>query len=128
VATGEVDFALVDSDDAVNRLKQGKVVEMIFPDQEADGMGCLILPNAVLMIQGAPHQDAARKLIDYLLSSETEQKLAFADCAQIPLHRGVKVPPEVPKIETLHVMQFSHVQMAQKMQEIQPILKSWAGL
>lgn len=128
VGSGEVDFALVDSDDAVNRLKQGKEVEMIFPDQAADGIGCLILPNAVLMIQGAFHGEAARKLIDYLLSPETEQKLAFADCAQIPLHPGVKVPPEVPKIETIRVMRFSHVQMAQKMQEIQPILKSWAGL
>lgn len=33
VAKGEVDFGLVDSDDAVNRMRQGKPVDMICPDQ-----------------------------------------------------------------------------------------------
>src|SRR6266705_1441443 len=39
VATGQVDFSLVDSDDAVNRKKQGKPVEIIYPDQEPSGLG-----------------------------------------------------------------------------------------
>src|SRR5947199_1850901 len=33
VATGQVDFSLVDSDDAVNRKKQGKPVEIVYPDR-----------------------------------------------------------------------------------------------
>src|SRR5206468_1564602 len=89
VATGEVDFSLVDSDDAVNRKKQGKPVEIIYPDQEANGLGVLILPNAVALIKGGPHADNGKQLIDYLISKTTERKLAFADCAQIPLHAGV---------------------------------------
>src|SRR6266699_3779641 len=47
VVTGHVDFSLVDSDDAVNTKKQGKPVEMIYPDQDPDGIGVLILPNAL---------------------------------------------------------------------------------
>src|SRR5438093_5955909 len=39
VAAGQVDFSLVDSDDAVNRKKQGKPVEIIYPDQDANGLG-----------------------------------------------------------------------------------------
>jgi len=88
VASGEFLFSLVDSDDGVNRMRQGKPVEMIFPDQGKDESGCLIIPNTVLLIKGAKHPENAKKLIDFLLSGETEKKLAFADCAQIPLHPG----------------------------------------
>ena len=127
VASGEFDFSLVDSDDAVNRSRQGKPVEMVYPDQGADEIGCLIFPNAAVLIKGAPHPGNARKLIDYLLSKETERKLAFADCAQIPLHSGVQTPSDVPKIEDVKVMQVAYAGVAQKLQEIQPFLKEWVG-
>jgi len=127
VATGEVDFSLVDSDDAVNRKKQGKPVEIIYPDQEANGLGVLILPNAVALIKGGPHADNGKQLIDYLLSKTTERKLAFADCAQIPLHAGVDTPPKVRRIEDIKTMHVGYADLARKMEEIQPFLKEWAG-
>src|SRR5213592_631026 len=79
VAAGQVDFSLVDSDDAVNRKKQGKPVEIVYPDQDANGLGVLILPNAVAPVKGGPHTHNGKQLIDYLLSKSTERKLAFAD-------------------------------------------------
>ena len=127
VATRQVDFSLVDSDDAVNTKKQGKPVEMIYPDQEPNGIGVLILPNALAPIKGAPHEENGKRLIDYLLSKETERKLAFADCAQIPLHSGVEIPPEIPRIEEIKPMRVSYADLARKMEEIQPFLKEWAG-
>jgi iron(III) transport system substrate-binding protein len=128
VTSGEFDFSLVDSDDAANRIKQGKSVEMIVPDQEKNGVGSLILPNAVVLIKKSPHPKQARKLIDYLLSKETERKLAFADCAQIPLHPGVETPPAVPRLEKIRVMKADYAAIAREMQEIQPFLKTWSGL
>jgi iron(III) transport system substrate-binding protein len=127
VATGQVDFSLVDSDDAVNTKKQGKPVEMIYPDQDPDGIGVLILPNAVALIKGAPHEENGKRLIDYLLSKETERKLAFADCAQIPLHSGVETPLEIRRIEDIKTMRVSYADLARKTDEIQPFLKEWAG-
>jgi len=127
VATGQVDFALVDSDDAVNTKKQGKPVEMIYPDQEPNGIGVLILPNALALIKGAPHEENGKRLIDYLLSKETERKLAFADCAQIPLHSDVETPPEIRRIEEIKTMRVSYADLARKTDEIQPFLKEWAG-
>jgi len=127
VALGQFDFSIVDSDDANNRIRQNKPVEMIYPDQGKDEIGTLIVPNVALLIKGSPHPENARKLIDYLLSKETERKLAFADCAQIPLHPGVEVPPHVPKIETIKAMSVDYSRMAQKALEIQPFLKSWVG-
>ncbi len=128
VTSGEFDFSLVDSDDVVNRIKQGKAVEMDVPDQGKDGIGSLILPNAVVLIKNSPHPEQARKLIDYLLSRETERKLAFADCAQIPLHPGVETPPEVPRLDNIKVMDVNYATLAKKMQDIQPFLKTWSGL
>src|SRR5437773_2742326 len=127
VAAGQVDFSLVDSDDAVNRKKQGKPVEMIYPDQDPNGLGVLILPNAVALIKGGLHPENGKRLIDYLLSKSTERKLAFADCAQIPLHSGVDTPPEVRRIEALRAMGVHYVDPARRMEEIQPFLKAWAG-
>lgn len=125
VAAGEFEFALVDSDDAVNRIRQGKAVEMVCPDQGENQLGCLILPNAAVLIRNSPHPDAGRKLIDYLLSKETERKLAFADCAQIPLHSGIETPPDVPPIDRLKITPVDYGAVARKLQAIQPWLKQW---
>src|SRR5579859_1916990 len=83
VAAGAFQFALADSDDVHSRQKQGRPVEGIYPDQGAQGVGCFIVPNAVLLINGGPHPQAGRPLVDYLLSRETEKKLAYSDAAQI---------------------------------------------
>ncbi|RLD08575.1 MAG: iron ABC transporter substrate-binding protein [Chlamydiae bacterium] len=127
VASGEFDFSLVDSDDAINRSRQGKPIEMIYPDQGKNEIGCLIVPNAAVLINGAPHIANAKKLIDYLLSKQTEKKLAFADCAQIPLHTGVDTPKELKNIEQLKTMKINYGEVALELQKIQPFLKSWVG-
>jgi iron(III) transport system substrate-binding protein len=127
VAAGQFAFALVDSDDAANRMKQGKPVELIYPDQGDNELGCFIVPNAVVLINGSRHPEAARKLVDYLLSRETERKLALSDAAQIPLHEGVDSPATVRKIETIKTMKTDYAAVARKMQEIEPLLKQWVG-
>jgi len=127
VAMGQAAFALVDSDDAVSRKKQGKGVEIVYPDQQSGEIGTLVLPNAVVLIKGGPNPENGKKLMDYLLSKETERKLAFADCAQIPLHSGVETPPEVRRIEDLKPMRIGYADLARKMEEIQPFLKQWVG-
>jgi len=127
VASGEATFALVDSDDGASRIAQGKAIEVVYPDQGAEDIGCLLVPNAVLLIKGAPHAENAQKLIDYLLSNETEHKLAFAACAQLPLHPGVETPPTVKRIETLKLMPIHYAEVARILEAIQPFLKEWAG-
>ena len=127
VASGEFEFALVDSDDAVDRLRHGKPLEIVYPDQGEGEVGVLILPNAVALIRGGPHSDNGKKLIEYLVSKETERKLAFADCAQIPLHPGVATPKEIKPIEQIKTMKVNYADLGAKLQAIQPILKQWVG-
>jgi iron(III) transport system substrate-binding protein len=125
VARGEFAFSLVDTDDVVSRVRQQQPVELVYPDQGADGIGCFLVPNAVVLIAGAPHPDTARKLIDYLLSKDVEAKLARSDAAQIPLHPGVEGPPELGPIGTLKTTQVNYAEIAAKLQAIQPFLKRW---
>jgi iron(III) transport system substrate-binding protein len=127
VAKGLAQFALVDSDDVYSRQKEGQPIEGAYPDQEPGGLGCFIVPNAVVLINGAPNADAGRKLIDYLLSPDTEKKLAYSDAAQIPLHKGVDTPAHVPQLDKLRVMTVDYGAVAVRMQEIQPWLSDWAA-
>ena len=101
---------------------------MVYPDQGADEIGSLIVPNAAVLIADSPHQAEGKKLIDYLLSKETERKLAFSDAAQIPLHPDVATPPGLLQpIESIKIMTVDYAAIATKLQAIQSFLKNWAG-
>ena len=62
-------------------------------------MGTLFLPNTVAVIKGSPNPDGARKLVDYLLSAESEKRLAESESHQIPLNPQVKaaLPKEIER-------------------------------
>lgn len=113
VVEGEVPVALTDTDDISVALKAGKPAAMVFPDR--DGLGTLLIPATVALIRGAPHADAAKTLIDYLLSHEVEEKLAFADCAQIPVREKVKRPAHVPDLSSIRVMAVDYSVVAENM-------------
>jgi len=122
VSNGEIACGLTDTDDANEAIKEGANVGIVFPDQ--GGMGTLVMPNTVCLIKGSPNSKNGKKLMDYLLSRETEAKLA-ASCAQMPLHKGVKVPEGVPSLDNIRPMNISYEKAAQKLEEIQDYLKSW---
>ena len=89
VAAGQLAFGITDTDDALEEIEHGQPVAIVYPDQQTDGMGTLFFPNTLSVIKGCPHPDAARKLIDYLLSPEVEAEGSRlrAGAAQIPLNR-----------------------------------------
>src|SRR5262249_32250435 len=73
VCAGEVAIALTDTDDADEAVKEGAHVRAVVPDQEGpDALGTLVMPSSVVMLARAPHAEAAKKLIDALLASDTE--------------------------------------------------------
>jgi iron(III) transport system substrate-binding protein len=125
VADGRYDYALVDSDDAISRLRDKEAIELVYPDQGKGGLGVFVVPNAVMLLHGAPHPKEAKLLIDYLLSAKTEEALAKADCAQIPLHPGIAPPKELRPIEQLSVMRVDYGAVADEMLRLQPMLKKW---
>jgi iron(III) transport system substrate-binding protein len=86
VGKGQFAVGLTDTDDAVAEIDAGRPVKMLFTDGDT-----LFIPNTVAMIKGCPNPEAAKKLIDFLLSPEVELKLAQSKSRQIPLNPQVKL-------------------------------------
>jgi len=102
VVSGELKVGLTDTDDAFVAIEKGDPVTMIFPDQ--DGIGTFSIPNTVMLVAGAPNPREARRLIDYLLSSEVEEALAHASSRQMPVRSGVSTPGDMPSLADLRSM------------------------
>lgn len=125
VAAGEIAFGLTDTDDANEALKDGAPVRVVYPDQ--DGMGTLVMPTVVVLMKGAPHPQAGKRFIDYLLSAEVERELARR-AAHMPL--GTQAPEgfAIPSIDQIRAMRVDYARVAETMERIQPWLREWVGL
>jgi len=95
VVLGDCWVGLTDTDDAYDAIKEGKPIEMVFPDQFEDGIGTLIFPNTIMLINGAKHPEEAKRLIDFILSAKVEEELAKT-ALQMPLKASSTLPPNVP--------------------------------
>lgn len=124
VMNGEVAFGITDTDDAFEAMKESSDVDFIFLDQQAGGIGTLIMPNAISLINGAPNSGNAKLFINYLLSSKTESKLAIS-CAQMPLIQDTDIPGDLPSLDQIVPMKIDYKLTSEKLAEIQPWLKQW---
>lgn len=110
VANGEIALCLTDTDDANEMFLDNKPVKMIYPDQ--GGMGTLVLPNSIGLIKGGPNPDNARKLIEYILSAQTEQKLAKLPSAQMPLRANLEPYSQLFDLSKIEVMEIDYNKLA----------------
>ncbi len=88
VSSGQVAFGLTDTDDALIEIDNGLPVAIVFPDQNSDQHGTLLIPNTLAVIKGCPHPVAAKALADYLLSEDIEGRLAMSPSGNIPIRPG----------------------------------------
>ena len=98
VERGELAMGLTDSDDAWAAVDRGMPVAVVTPRPT------LVIPNAVGLVAGAPHPEAGKLLIDFLLSRAVEARLAQKPMRQMPLRASVPVPEGVEKLESLRAM------------------------
>jgi iron(III) transport system substrate-binding protein len=125
VVSGEVAFGLTDTDDGNEALREGANVEVLYPDQ--DELGILVMPTSVVLLRRAPHADAGRRLIDYLLSAEVERQMAES-AAHMPLREGVATPANVPSAAEMRVMQVDYNRVSEQIDAQQGWLRQWVGL
>jgi iron(III) transport system substrate-binding protein len=83
VAQGTCAHGLTDTDDFFDAKDAGAPVEM--RPVRIEGGGTVCIPNTVAIIKGTRRVDAARRLVDYLLSEKVELALARSKARQIPL-------------------------------------------
>jgi iron(III) transport system substrate-binding protein len=113
VARGQYAIGLTDTDDANGAIEDGLPVKWIFPDQGDEGMGTLVIPNTVSLISKAPHPEEGKALIDFLLSPETERRLAEARSIQIPLNAAVQRPDNVPDLMSIRTMDLTFFRISE---------------
>ena len=116
VARGRLKAGLTDTDDANGAVLDGFPVRWLFPDQKENEIGTLLIPNTVCLIKDGPNPGNGRKLIDYLLSPEVEERLASSRALQIPVRESIRVTPETPRLDRIKVMSVSFEDIAAKME------------
>jgi iron(III) transport system substrate-binding protein len=126
VVRGEVKVGLTDTDDVNVALEAGEPIAMVLPDR--DGMGVPVMPNMMSLVANGPHPDEARRLIDYLLSSDVERMLAESDAVQIPLHQGVPGPKNMPAIDSFKPMTVDYNKAAARVEDVTARLANILGL
>lgn len=116
VAGGTCDVGLTDTDDVFVAIDDHLPVEMLpvrvkspadketsAPGFSEDGKitGTICIPNTAAIIRGTRRQDAARKLVDYLASAQTELALARSKSRQVPLGAvdASRLPPDVQRMK-----------------------------
>ncbi len=94
VASGACDLGFTDTDDFFEAKDEGKPVAfapwLAAPAASGKGGGLatsavLQIPNTVAIVHGTKRESEARRLVDFLLSEETELALARSKSRQIPL-------------------------------------------
>lgn len=88
VAAGQLAWGLTDTDDALIEIDSGMPVEIIFPDQQPGQLGTLRIPNTIAVINNSPNPVAASMLANFLVSADTEGRLAMGSSGQIPIRPG----------------------------------------
>lgn len=98
VGAGDMLIGATDTDDVYARQARNEPIALIYPDM-GDG-GTLLVPNSVGLVEGAPHPQAARKLVDFLASEATERMLAKSESRNFPVRDSLRselkmeLPPE----------------------------------
>jgi len=114
VGAGELTIGFTDTDDVNVGIKSGLPIKAIYPDQET--IGTLIIPNTVCLVANSPHPDEGKALIDFLLSKEVEEKLAFCPSVQMPLRGDVKTPDHFVSINQIKAMDVDFEKVADQME------------
>jgi iron(III) transport system substrate-binding protein len=126
VAAGDFAVGIVDTDDFNVARLEGQPVAAVYPDQE--GIGTLIVPNALVLIAGGPNPAAGKRFIDFLLRPEIEQMLASSEAAQIPLRATIAVPADVRPLAEIRTMDVDYAGLADRLESLSAgFLADWVA-
>jgi iron(III) transport system substrate-binding protein len=95
IANGNLVAGLTDNDDAESMIREGGQLTAV-PAGTRSNPGTLAVPSTVSLVAGAKHDADAKKLIDYLLSAEVENKLVEAKFAKMSVRAGASSQEGVP--------------------------------
>lgn len=122
-SSGEIAFGLTDTDDALGEIAKARPVEIVYPDRGEGELGTLFIPNTLGIVKGCRHPEAARRLVDFLLSPAVEEALALSPSGQIPLNPAVDVMLRVETPRTVQAMEVDFAAAAKKWDAVARFLR-----
>ncbi len=87
-------LAATDTDDVWLAQRGGASLDLRYLDM-GDG-GTLMIPCSVAIIKGCRNADAARKLVDFLVSADVERMLAESDSRNVPVRPALRTSLGMP--------------------------------
>jgi iron(III) transport system substrate-binding protein len=97
VSQGEAIVGFAWGHDTLKQKVQGNLpIVVVFPKDTGFEIG------AASIIKGAPHLEAAKKFVDFLLSP-TAGKINAQNGYRYPVRKGVELPPGIPAFESLQL-------------------------
>lgn len=106
IASGERDIAPVSEYDAFELKKEGRPVDVAWPQD-----GAILLPAPLALVKGSKNADNAKALVRYMLSREGQQLIA--DITQTwSARRDVEPPPGKPPIDSIKTVGFDWTRAA----------------
>ncbi len=126
VNKGELFVANGDVQMNISQMGQDPNLRIFFPSGPDGKRSTLALPYYIGLVQGAPHGDAGKKLIDFLLSKEAQSSVS--EVAQgIPVRNDVKpTDASYKRIEsTLQGVEIWHPDWADVLKNLDAMVAKW---
>ena len=96
-SSGDFHWCFTDTDDAAKAIDAGHPVAIRYLEQGDGDTGVLLIPNTLAILDSGKNLEASKQFADFILSFETEARLAHSISRQIPLHEGALIPDGVGK-------------------------------
>lgn len=102
VGDGEFDVGLVNHYYVELEKRDGSDVEAVYTDQEPGGFGVVFNVASAGILASSEHEEAARKLLDYLLTPAVQERFARANF-EYPLLPGLEPAPGVRPLSDFRI-------------------------
>jgi iron(III) transport system substrate-binding protein len=122
VGDGEFDIGLVNHYYVELEKQEGSDVEAVYTDQEPGGFGVLFNVASAGMTADAENIDNARKLMDFLLTPEVQERFARANF-EYPVLPGLDAAPGVRPLGSFRTTDLSLEQLGAASEETDELLE-----
>ena len=122
VGRGEFPIGLVNHYYVAIHRKEGAPVAAVYTDQQPGGYGTIINAASAAIVQGADHEEQARRLVDYLLQPDVQREFASGEM-EYPLLPGIPPTKGVRRIEDVRPTQVELEQLGPKVESTLDLIK-----
>ena len=113
VGAGQVDVSIAGAANWIEAARSGAPVALVYPE---DGVSLTYFISVVL--ENAPHPNAARVFLDWLVSAEGQTAVSSVQNAIYPLRPGISAPEGYPPLSDLQVVPTDFEEFLNAQQEI----------